>query len=394
MRKHRTTTRSITAACAALGLFFCLGPPQVSQAAGYSLSSDGYVVHDGERLFPLGLFEVPESKFAEINANRFNSAARFWADSTDDQAFLQTLSVYGMRGIVGIDSSQVTTSLESVESFVENYVFTLKSGINPLAYLLPDEFLSRGHSYKRLALVHDAIKAVDPTALTIYDDFEPEAAVAAKDVYDIFSWDIYPIGPEGMTMEDWRAQLQDARAAASPKPFWLSLQAWANPPSWTAPTKAELRVMAYTAIANGANGIIAYAYDYGPYGTGLYDYPQLWNDLKSLMAELGSLSGILTLPDSSMSISTSVDTIDLRLKVGAGEYYLIAANYGTNPVMSNGHYPGVALPNVQFYIDGLDSAEVRALAGAPAGWSRTLSAGEFTDSLPAYGARVYVITPQ
>lgn len=393
MRKNRTMLNAIRTTCVAVGLLACLGEPRIAQADVYALSADGYVVHDGQRLFPLGIFDVPYSKFAVIKANRFNSAARFWADTASDQLFLQTLAANGMYGIVGIDSEQATASLESVEAFVRSYVSSLKSVGTPLAYLLPDEFLSRGHSLNRLALVHDTIKSVDPTALTIYDDFLPEAAEAAKDVYDIFSWDVYPIGPEGMPIESWREQLRDAKAASSPKPFWLALQAWASPPGWIEPTKAELRVMAYTAIANGANGIVAYAYDYGPYGTGVYDYPQLWTDLNNLMMELGSLSGVLALPDSAASVSVNAEGIDIRLKEGMGRYYLIAANYSTNPEMVDGHYPGVEQADAYFHIDGLGDGEVRALSGASTAWFRNLSAGGFVDTLPAYGARVYVIIP-
>lgn len=58
-----------------------------------------------------------------------------------------------------------------------------------------------------------------------------------------------------------------------PTPLMASSGSNRRPPDWTEPTIDELRPMAYTAIANGATGLIACACEYGPYGTGICDYP-------------------------------------------------------------------------------------------------------------------------
>lgn len=395
MQKSRLCPRVIGQVCAILGLIIGLCLPQTSHAAGFSLTSDGFVVKpDGKRVFPLGFFEVPPAKYTTVKASGFQTLARFWADTTDDRAFLQQLADLQMFGIVGIDSDQTLGSQTSVQNFVRNYVSSLKGVPSPIAYLLPDEFLTKNYGLSKLVAIKDAIKSVDASALTIYDDWTPEAAINAKSAYDIFAWDAYPIGSEGEAIESWRNKMRQIITSIKPKPFWLTLQAYVSPPGWTQPTNDELRSMAYAAIANGATGLIAYAYDYGSYGTGIYDYPQLWQNLTALMTELNSSMYIITKSDAARTVSASVSGIDVKLKAVNGKYYLIAANYKSGAKLAGGHYAGVAYPNVQFKIGGLGTGVVKTIKGDTSITSRSMSAGTFTDSFPAYGARIYEITPQ
>lgn len=381
---------------ATLGVVLGLIVPDLTYASGYSISSDGFVTRsDGSRTFPLGIFDVPTSDTATVRDRGFQAIARFWADSFDDRSFLQQADDLRMFGIVGIDSDQVGGSQTVVRNFVRNYVSSLDGVPPPIAYLLPDEFLSKNYSLSKLSAIKDAIKSIDPTALTIYDDWTQESAVRAKDVYDIFAWDAYPVGSQGESIESWRNNMRRIMDSIRPKPFWLTLQAFVYPPGWTEPTRDELRTMAYTAIANGATGLIAYAYDYYPHNTGIYDYPELWQNLSELMVELKSNMHILTKPDLARTISTSVNGIDCKLKKRKGKYYLIAANYKSGVKLPAGHYGGVNYPSVQFAIDGLGNGVVRTLTGGDTSTTTIpMTAGVFTDAFPAYGARIYEITRQ
>lgn len=394
MQKLRLCPRFASRLAAVLGIIFALWLPQIAHAAGYSLSSDGYIVRpDGKRSFPLGIFDVSASKYATIKASGFQTIAQFWADSTEDRAFLQRMAELKMFGIVGIDSDQTLGSQASVQTFVRNYVSSLKGVASPLAYLLPDEFLTKNYSLSKLIGIKNAIKSVDPTALTLYDDWTLESAVNAKDAYDIFAWDAYPVGSQGESIESWRNNMWRIMSAIKPKPFWLTLQAYISPPGWTEPSKDELRTMAYTAIANGATGLIAYAYSYYPSG-GAYNYPQFWQNLTNVMTELNSSLYIITKKDAARTVSSSVSGIDVKLKAANGKYYLIAANYKSGNKLAAGHYAGVAYPNVQFKIGGLGGGVVKTLKGDSSVTSRQMTAGTFSDSFPAYGARIYEITPQ
>lgn len=112
------------------------------------------------------------------------------------------------------------------------------------------------------------------------------------------------------------------------------------------------------------------------------------------MSELKANFSVITQPDLARNARTKVNGIDLTLKARNGKYYLISANYKSSVRLSTGHDAGVAYPSVQFVIDGLGNGVVRALTGDPSAASLPMTAGTFTDSLPAYAARIYEITPQ
>lgn len=387
------STTCIKVAVCALILLASVNLPSSVEAHPYYLSSDGFLIKDGRKILPLGIYSVPNSAIAEVSSAGFDTAANpFWtASDTSASSFLDTALAQNMHGVVGFDEPRVLSNTTRY-NYLRGFMEAVGRKSNNIAYYLPDEAISRGVSASMLNAIRSSVKSIEPSALIMYDDYSITAATAAKSSYDIFSYDEYPIGTT--SIQTYRGLLRQVIAAAKPKPVWLSLQAYVNPPQWIEPTRSELRSMAYLGLANGVRGLLWYQHCESWCSSHIRNYPTLWTNLKNLVAELKSISGVLTMPDSNeITASTSVAGLDLKVKSGNGKYYLIAANWKSGAKQSDGHYTGQSLSSVPITLTGLSRGIVKTVATTTSPSSKKLSRGKFSDSFQAYDAKVYEITP-
>jgi hypothetical protein len=164
---------------------------------------------------------------------------------------------------------------------------------------------------------------------------------------DIMGVDLYPAPRNPLTQVSDEAEVAKS-AVAFHKPVWVVPQAFGwyqytstnkdrgHTPSAAelqegrAPTYEESRCMTYLALTHGANGLIYYCY---------YDlrvlpqYQEMWGWLKSIAAEVKTLSPVLLSPDDrgTAVCLPSNWKIDTRLKQHGGRLYLIAVNTATEP---------------------------------------------------------------
>jgi hypothetical protein len=223
------------------------------------------------------------------------------------------------------------------------------------------------------------------------------------EVCEILSEDIYPI-PDGQRKDGQAHNLHThlvgehtARlvALASPhgaqiKPVWMVLQGFGwgslagfkNPPAFVPPTRAELRTMWYDAIVHGATGILSY----GPFSTKSPDDARLWDDLKSMAAELRRHYAVLTSPVQFMpdKIRVTVDgaptghALRHLIKVLDDRVVVIAVNTRAAAITSARFDAGPASGRLS-RVTVLEEDRTVPVADARS----------WTDSFPGYGVHVY-----
>jgi hypothetical protein len=207
---------------------------------------------------------------------------------------------------------------------------------------------------------------------------------------DIMGVDLYPAPRNPLTQVSDEAEIAKA-AVAFHKPVWVVPQAFGwyqytstntdrgHTPSAAelqegrAPTYEESRCMTYLALTHGAKGLIYYCY---------YDlrvlpqYQEMWGWLKSIAAEVKTLSPVLLSPDDrgTAVCLPSNGKIDTRLKQHGGRLYLIAVNTATEPCQ------------VTFKLDRLGSSQASVLFE---GRSVKLAKGQMTDDFKPLAVHVY-----
>lgn len=216
------------------------------------------------------------------------------------------------------------------------------------ALSVPPENLARGHR------VVAALDPNHPLVIIQAPRGSIEGLVPYRPAFDIGGVDIYPISyPPGIHSDQRNKDLsvvgdmtQWIRRAAGTKPVWVTLQiAW----SGVIPTKkkpdlvprfpsnAELRFMAYQAIANGARGLAFF----GGHVTAVQsprDAQAGWNwtfwreSLEGLVRELSStaLAPALTAPASKLKVQTQPpsDQIEIATRQTAQFLYVFVVRRG------------------------------------------------------------------
>jgi hypothetical protein len=206
-----------------------------------------------------------------------------------------------------------------------------------------------------LARGHRALRALDPDHPLVVVQ-APRGTVAAltpyRPAFDIGGVDIYPVGYPPGTHSDQKNNdisvvgdvTQWIRAAAGTKPVWVTLQiAWSGVLPTTAepgrvprfPSNAELRFMAYQAIANGARGLVFF----GGHLTEVMspaDAAAGWNwtywtqALQPLVQQLASssLAPALVAPAPSFAVTSSSKDVELAVRQTDKFTYVIAVRRG------------------------------------------------------------------
>jgi hypothetical protein len=206
------------------------------------------------------------------------------------------------------------------------------------AELVPSVF----GAYKRLS-------SFKPDGISFAAGNTPGSMKNWRDSMDLMSMDPYPMygaepagGYKFNTVADWTAATKDAVKDSRPVATVIQFFKFTSQGRW--PTQDELRKMSYTAITEGANGLVywsigvnalAYICDgssayYSPSGSGSWCQAKIDNfqNLKNVMWELKGLEPALTsidMPD--LLTGNSNPAIHTRVKFVNGTGYMISYNY-------------------------------------------------------------------
>lgn len=368
-----------------LCLVCLLGPDKVA-AGSFELDRDGFLVTQGRRIFPNGIYSVPPQHMNEVAATGANTAANpFWARGSESSAgFLRDASSAGLFGIVGFDDDQVLNSSRSaMQKYVGDYLRALKPYSNNAGCFLPDEPISRNISRARLREIYAAVEESGNACLVILEDFDRNAPALGAGAYDVFVLDFYPIGNSSINI--YRTRLRDIIGAARPAPVWVATQTYVQPPNWTEPTEEDLRTIAYLAIANGAKGILAFMHCDTSCDSYIRNHPQLWESWQRLTSEIARHSYILTLPDSKIAVARGSpdDDVDVLVKEDDERQYVIAVNWAE---------PGHGMLPVRVELQGRRLTAARAIVGTAT--EPRLEGDTFSDLIPPRSSRIYEVATQ
>ncbi|MCX5641978.1 MAG: hypothetical protein NTY10_01860 [Candidatus Omnitrophica bacterium] len=218
----------------------------------------------GEKEFPVGISGLPPGKAREAIISGFN-----WVFMPADP--LPYLAA-GMRIISPVPSSAICYLYDEPE----------QSGVLPRA----------------VREKHGLAKQADPekpTAITVYD---PDRYLEYAGTADILMVDPYPVPVR--PLKSVPEAVLAARAVRGGEPVWAIIQAFdwkefspeaAREGIARLPTPAEVKAMAYLAIAAGAKGLVFYTG-----GQPKVYQSNLFRELKKLAVELRKQNGFLTFP--------------------------------------------------------------------------------------------------
>jgi hypothetical protein len=260
---------------------------------------------------------------------------------------------------------------------------------------VPPDNLARGHR------VVASLDGAHPVVIIQAPRGTVDGLIPYRPAFDIGGADIYPVSyPPGLHSDQPNTDIsvvgdvtQWIRRAAGTKPVWLSLQvAWSGvlPPAHVPrfPSNAELRFMAYQAIANGARGLVFFGGHLAEVMSPK-DAASGWNwtfwreSLQRVVSQLGStaLAPALVASPSTANVHTQphVAEIEIATRQTADFLYVFAVRRGgaTSLVGLAGLPPGISGGQALFeYAD----EEFRSV---------TVTNGAFRDWFAPHDAHVY-----
>jgi len=277
---------------------------------------------DDEPFFPMGMYMVTwqfEKEqvlecIRDLAAAGFNTAHLGCKDFTDFEEVLDEAERLSIRVIV-----EGLRDMATVERFKNHpAVLAWNPGDEPDGHGVPPETI-RQHI--------DAIKDIDPNRVTYTTLCVPDQYTTYAPVTEVLSLDPYPVrkGPHFLSaVGECVDRARDA--VEGRKALWVVPQCFGGYSAWEVPSPAEERSMTYQALIHGANGLVYYTYNDGSFS--VIDHPELWAEMKKLVAEVKALSPVLLGPaNEGVQFLAGAEDVVHGLAARDGEdLYLITVN--------------------------------------------------------------------
>jgi hypothetical protein len=293
--------------------------------------------------FPIGIYAVPKADLSKVRDAGFNLVAGSATQEYLDSAQQLGLRVLANPGTSAGNDFQAERARRTVARF--------DSHPTVWAWYLVDEPDLNGVPPDQVKQAHRFLKnlgAQKPTALVLYQGGE---ALTYANIADITMVDRYPI--PWLPLANFPQHVRMARLAlGQDKPLIAVVQAfdWSYYPkllssqtSLRPPTYDELRCMTYCALARRANGLFYYCFSDSAWK--ILDHAEVWNSLRSVVAELNQRMPLLTaehiwwpyihqFPDKNAGFNSALESsvIPALLRVKSGNStvprgdYLLAVN--------------------------------------------------------------------
>lgn len=359
-----------------------LTPDEVTKLKVY-VDRYNNTILDGEPFFPLGWYGSPnEKQMAEVAEGPFNCMLNYGTNHQSKEwmlRYLDAMQAKGLKLIYCLNDVYPTATyfkdkawegISGNEAIAEAVIKAYRDHPAMLAWYLNDELPRK--LVPQLEEYYQRVKAFDPhhpCYIVLCDMSELAYFANTTDVYGV---DPYPIPTKPVTtVSDW---MEASNAAVKGrKPTWLVPQAFAwyqykptgsdrgrkpteeELKTGRAPTYEEERCMTYLALTHGAKGLIYYCY---------YDlrvlpqYEEMWGWLKSIAAEVKTLSPVLLSPDDlgEVTFAPADAPMHTKLKQFNGQRYLMAVNAGRAPCRITFEFEDPLPPRVAVMFEGRDAA--------------------------------------
>lgn len=279
------------------------------------IDADNVYHHRGEPLFPLMAYHVRQKDLAEVASAGFTIANPFtittwpgYERPSDGVGFIEAAWAQGMLAS-GIGGGLYASEIG--ERMLAHY----RGHPGVAFWYIDDEPHGPGRQPEDMLARFELGSRRDPTHPSFLLHNRPPEFRRYAPACDIFATDSYPLRREGdtnlMPVATWTRVAVDA--VANRKPVWIALQCYTvrSTEASTAgmdmlprlPTADELRCMSYLALAEGARGLLYYAFDDTYYnqngirGVNLAEeFPEFWVQMKVVIGELRAQEAIWTAP--------------------------------------------------------------------------------------------------
>lgn len=359
----------------------------------YTLDTDGMILHDGGRMFPLGMYigTAYQSNLPSI-AGHFDTGLYVeYGGTTSTPAYIAATQALGMRCCLGIARDEFEGQTSGYrDTWFSNWWATIGSSKNVITYFNLDEGYYTGVSQADLLDIYARYKAHSSNHVVVFTEFTVAGANHGAGAFDVFNYDGYPLGTSyAGTIEDFRGAFRSIQSAVSPKPMWLTFQTFYTADlRWVKPTATEMRIMAYIGLSNKARALISFTWHFTDFDFS-NDAPFL-AEVNALFDELKSFQWLFTQRDSVTVTASTTAEIDILVKGDGNEAYLICANYASG-TWDGYRAPGVAQNNAVINLTGFAAGTYQGIA--PATGATQFSGSSFTVSFPAYQAQIYRLLP-
>jgi len=301
---------------------------------------------DGEPFFPLGVYEgvSPGTEEALLRLDTlagspFNTVMNYGINGgslEEIKAYLDAAHGRGLKIIYSLKDFYEGTQyypakvgpFEGEEEMTRGVVTTFRDHPAILAWYLNDELPLTFHD--RLRARYEAVRELDPnhpTWIVLYQVGELERYL---DTTDVLGTDPYPIPRAPLTMAaDWTKQTVRAvggRRAVWMVPQWHDWSVYDPGQAPRAPTREEVRNMAFQCLIHGANGLIFYSYfdlKRDPLG-----FEKRWADVTAVGREIRALIPVLlsTDPPPPVRLAHYTPHVHFTTKQRGRQVYLLAVN--------------------------------------------------------------------
>jgi hypothetical protein len=333
------------------------------KTARYDVDEKGFLVLDGRKQFPLGIFvafqpgwvdsdpNLLDDSLKDIQNGQFNFMINYASrGGTLDQKKRYYTQVakhdlwefYSLEKYfkeIGHDGWQEQFE-GSEQEVITKTINELKDFPGILGWYLWDELPQDANQIHNHHLWAKAADANHPT-LILSSQHETYELSQFANAGDIFAVDRYPIPARGdVTLV---AEIMDNLTSAAPsnKPLWFTVQGFGDyvygdarqgakiGPSnlrgpQRGPTPAEMRCMTYLSLVHGAKGIIFYYYTDFQVS---YDKDTRWPAVKTIVSDVKQLESILFADNySSKLIQANNSNVHWMAKYLNGKIYIIAVN--------------------------------------------------------------------
>ncbi len=351
----------------------------------------GGLIVNKRLFFPFGFYcysPVQKTLPEEEKVNGFNMISPYQqvlpSNIGERKAYMDRCAELGMKvhynllsvsGGGGVGSQIEGLSADSTKKLLINELETFMDHPALLAWYISDEPFPSRIKPDSLINIYRLIKKIDPWHPVSIVFMTPFTSTAKQytDALDIVIADPYPV-PDMQPSYTGSVAKSLYNEFGGQNPVWIATQTFGGGEIWKRePTPAEVRLMTYQSIINGATGIQYFIRH------GLNIYPKstaTWAECGKMAVEIQELTPWLLSDEPTIPVTSSSANISVLSRQYSGKLMIMAANRTNIPRKAD------------FYI----SRTVRGKANVLfQNRNISVSGNTFEDYLGAYGTQVYLI---
>lgn len=300
------------------------------------IDQDQALVVDGQKVFPLVFYRLPQSAYASLKPHGFNCAEVTNYRPTFD--VIRSSLQNAQNSNVGLLPHEDYAARRFLLGHLKKTVRQFMDHPNLWAWYLADEPQNYGISPENAQDLYHAVKQEAPDLPVFLLNSEPKLFERYASACDIFGVDCYPVPTKPISII---ADYIDAahKAVDNKKPIWFAAQTYGSfKHGGRMPTLDEGRCMIYLALAHGVKGMLFFAYTCEEMGGSLQQADAAFYEMTLKTGEeIQRLSAALTGPQVAQQYTVQTDQGKLHCRLIADQkyHYLLAVNPTDQTIVAN-----------------------------------------------------------